>query len=161
MCILISYQKLNLSIFIRFATSVPHREILFQNDAYTSKGTVQLRANEFGVFYVFVVIDRYNRVSVYLSHPHFCETPKREVRNDFVVLQISDIDSSNNMLLADSPVQVSLTPPPNLKVKTIVFPSPSFSGEELCIMPLALLLIRRCKSGASWGKLDRLKKLLF
>ena len=64
MCILISYQKLNLFIFTRFATSVPHREILFQNDAYTARGTVQLRVNEFGVFYVFVDIDRYNRVSV-------------------------------------------------------------------------------------------------
>ena len=64
-CILISYHKLNLFIFTRFATSVPHREILFQNDAYTAKGTVQLRVNEFGVFYVFLDIDRYNRVSVH------------------------------------------------------------------------------------------------
>ncbi|XP_068683141.1 uncharacterized protein [Montipora foliosa] len=91
----------------RFATSVPHREILFQNDAYTAKGTVQLRVNEFGVFYVFLDIDRYNR--------------------------ISDIDRSNNMLLADGPVQVSLTPPPNLKVEKIVFPSPSFSGKSINI----------------------------
>ena len=61
-----SYQKLNLFInFVRFATTVPHREILFQNDAYTAKGTVQLRVNEFGVFYVFVDIDRYNRVSAF------------------------------------------------------------------------------------------------
>ena len=45
---------------------MPHREILFQNDGYTAKGTVQLRVNEFGVFYVFVDIDRYNRVSVHL-----------------------------------------------------------------------------------------------
>ena len=46
-----------------------HREILFQNDAYTAKGTVQLKVDEFGVFYVFVETDRYNRVSPY-SHPH-------------------------------------------------------------------------------------------
>ena len=66
LCILISYHKLNLfNNFVRFATTVPHREILFQNDSYTAKGTVQLRVNEFGVFYVFVEIDRYNRVSVY------------------------------------------------------------------------------------------------
>ncbi|KAL9963564.1 hypothetical protein ACROYT_G027084 [Oculina patagonica] len=90
--------------FARFATSVPHRAILFQNDGYTAKGTVQLRVDEFGVFYVFVEIDRYNR--------------------------ISDIDRSNDMLLGDTPVQVSLTPPPNLKVEKIVFPSPSFSGNE-------------------------------
>ena len=64
MCILMPYQKLNLFIFTRFATTVPHREILFQNDAYAAKGTVQLRVNEFGVFYFFVSIDRYNRVSV-------------------------------------------------------------------------------------------------
>ena len=60
-----SYQKLNLFISTRFATSVPHREILYQNDGYTAKGTVHLRVDEFGVFYVFVDIDRYNRVSVY------------------------------------------------------------------------------------------------
>ena len=53
------------------------------------------------------------------------------MRNDFDVLQISDMDRSNDMMLADNPVQVSLTPPPNLKVEKIVFPSPSFSGEEL------------------------------
>ena len=57
---------------------MPHREILFQNDGYTAKGTVQLRANEFGVFYVFVDIDRYNRVSVYKNSPQFCETNKEE-----------------------------------------------------------------------------------
>ena len=64
-CCAFPYQKLNLFTFTRFATSVPHREILFQNDGYTANGTVQLRANEFGVFYVFVEIDRYNRVSVH------------------------------------------------------------------------------------------------
>ena len=53
------------------------------------------------------------------------------MHNVFVILQISDIDRTNDILLADSPVQVSLTPPPNLKVEKIVFPSPSFSGEEL------------------------------
>ncbi|KAL9963573.1 hypothetical protein ACROYT_G027096 [Oculina patagonica] len=91
----------------RFATSVPHRAILFQNDDYTAKGTVQLRVDEFGVFYVFVETDRYKR--------------------------ISDIDRSNNMLLGDTPVQVSFTPPPNLKVEKIVFPSPSFSGKNIDI----------------------------
>lgn len=59
------------------------------------------------------------------------------MRNDFDVLQISDMDRSNDMMLADSPVQVSLTPPPNLKVEKIVFPSPSFSGEDLNLMPVA------------------------
>ena len=73
---------------------------------------------------------------------------KRGVHNAFVVFQISDIDRSNDMLLADSPVQVSLTPPPNLKVEKIVFPSPSFSGEELSLMLVARHpLIRHCKFG--------------
>ena len=71
----------------------------------------------------------------------------------FVVLQISDIDRSNDMLLADSPIQVSLTPPPNLKVEKIVFPSPSFSGEEQSLMLVARpTFIIHCKSGASWDK---------
>ena len=72
------------------------------------------------------------------------------MRNIFVVLQISDIDRSNDMLLADSPVQVSLTPPPNLQVEKIVFPSPSFSGEDLNLMSVVQPLISRCESGASW-----------
>ncbi|KAJ7392608.1 hypothetical protein OS493_010259 [Desmophyllum pertusum] len=91
----------------RLATYVRHREILFQNDAYTAKGTVQLKVDEFGVFYVFVETDRYNR--------------------------ISDIDRSNDLLLGDNPVQVSLTPAPNLKVEKIVFPTPSFSGKTIDI----------------------------
>ena len=58
---------LNITFFIyRFATSVRHREILFQNDGYTSKGTARLRVNEFGVFYVFVATDWYDRVGNYV-----------------------------------------------------------------------------------------------
>ena len=63
-----SHQNLDAFIFTRFATSVSHREILFQNDGYTAKGTVQLRVDEFGVFYVFVETDRYNRVSSIPRH---------------------------------------------------------------------------------------------
>ena len=68
-------------------------------------------------------------------------------------MQISDIDRSNDLLLADSPVQVSLTPPPNLKVEKIVFLSPSFSGEELNVMSVALRLVPRCESEESLDKL--------
>ena len=39
-----------------------------------------------------------------------------------------DMDRSNDVLLGNNPVQVLLTPPPNLKVEKIVVPSPSFSG---------------------------------
>ena len=38
------------------------------------------------------------------------------------------MDRSNDVLLENNPVQVLLTPPPNLKVEKIVVPSPSFSG---------------------------------
>ena len=55
-------------------------------------------------------------------------------------MQISDINRANDMLLADSPVQVSLTPPPNLKIEKIVFPSPSFSGEKLNAMSVVLVV---------------------
>ena len=57
-------------------------------------------------------------------------TPKDENLN-FNILQISDMDRSNDMLLADNPVQVLLTPPPNLKVEKIVVPNPSFSGKDV------------------------------
>ena len=58
---------INIIFFIyRFATSVRHREILFQNDGYTSKGTVRLRVDEFGVFYVFVATDWSDRVGNYV-----------------------------------------------------------------------------------------------
>lgn len=38
------------------------------------------------------------------------------------------MDRSNDVLLGNNPVQVLLTPPPNLKVEKIVVPTPSFSG---------------------------------
>ena len=50
---------------------------------------------------------------------------------NFLSLQISDINRANDLLLGDSPVQVALTPPPNLEIDKIVLPSPSLSGEEL------------------------------
>ena len=57
----------NIPFFIyRFATSVRHREILFQSDGYTSKRTVRLRVDEFGVFYVFIATDWYDRVGNYV-----------------------------------------------------------------------------------------------
>ena len=48
----------------------------------------------------------------------------------FLSSQIDDIDRSNDMLIGDNPVQVSLTPPPNLKVEKIIVPNPSFSGKN-------------------------------
>ena len=61
------FDAVQYSFFIyRFATSVRHREILFQNDGYTSKGTVRLRVDEFGVFYVFIATDWYDRVGNYV-----------------------------------------------------------------------------------------------
>lgn len=48
----------------------------------------------------------------------------------FLSSQISDIDRSNDVLIGDNPVQVSLTPPPNLKVEKIIVPNPSFSGKN-------------------------------
>ena len=41
------------------------------------------------------------------------------------------MDRSNDVLLGNNPVQVLLTPPPNLKVEKIVVPSPSFSGRTV------------------------------
>ena len=69
-----------------------HREILFQNDGYTAKGTVQLRVDEFGVFYVFVETDRYNRVGTISQHPppHVLKTDKKVNAHIFFVSSLAD-----------------------------------------------------------------------
>jgi len=59
-------------------------------DGYTFTDDVNLRSSDVGNFYVFVVIDEYRR--------------------------IVDFSTANNRLLATQPVNVKLTPPPNLQV---------------------------------------------
>ena len=44
-------------------------------------------------------------------------------------MQVNDIDRSNNRRTSVAPVEVNLTPPPNLIVDTIVIPASTFSGK--------------------------------
>ena len=43
--------------------------------------------------------------------------------------QISDIDTSNNLRKSDDIIDAKLTPPPDLRVDTVIVPSSSYSGE--------------------------------
>lgn len=49
-------------------------------------------------------------------------------------IQVNDIDRSNNIRSSTAPVQINLTPPPNLVVEQVVTPRSTFSG-ELMIFP--------------------------
>ena len=76
--------------------------------------------------------------NIILNRPHHLskmwigiEMNINSISINFLSLQISDINRANDLLLGDSPVQVALTPPPNLEIDKIVLPSPSLSGEEL------------------------------
>ena len=48
--------------------------------------------------------------------------------------QISELDRSNNILKASDVIDVKLTPPPDLRVDTIVIPSSSYSGKNSIII---------------------------
>ncbi|XP_041361873.1 uncharacterized protein LOC121377841 [Gigantopelta aegis] len=74
------------------------------NDGYSSVTDISLRKDDLGSYYVFVTTDIY--------------------RN------IVEVDRTNNILRSTSPVQVILTPPPNLIVETIQVSDSTFSGEK-------------------------------
>ena len=46
-----------------------------------------------------------------------------------LVMQVNDIDRQNNIRSATHPVQINLTPPPNLIVEQVVTPRSTFSGD--------------------------------
>ena len=85
---------------------VTQRRSLFldPNDGYTSSATIKLQQNTIGLYYVFVLTDFY----------HY----------------IDDYDRSNNLKRSETPVDVRLTPPPDLLVTDIVVPETSYSGKN-------------------------------
>jgi len=44
--------------------------------------------------------------------------------------QVNDIDRSNNRKRSIVPLEVNLTPPPNLVVDMVVLPTSTFSGKD-------------------------------
>ena len=72
------------------AKQVRQQRYVDPQDGYTFSDLVRLRPTDIGAFYVFVVVDRFR--------------------------QVSDFSTANNRRLSVQPVQVKLTPPPNLQV---------------------------------------------
>ncbi len=80
------------------------RKTLFLDpaDGYTSSATIKLQENTIGLYYVFVLTDSY--------------------------YYIDDYDRTNNLRRSDTPIDIRLTPPPDLIVSDIAIPDASYSG---------------------------------
>lgn len=87
------------------------------NDGYVSSVNIRLKEDQIGMYYAYVLTDG----SKY----------------------VTDYDRNNNMGRSDVPVNVRLTPPPDLMVSTIIVPETTFSGRAhlKIIQVLKLLLI--------------------
>ena len=86
------------------ATRVLQQRYVDPNDGYTFSYDVNLQPSDIGNFYVFVVADIFQR--------------------------IADFSTANNRLVADQPVQVKLTPPPNLQVNSVNIVGFISSGQQ-------------------------------
>ena len=89
------------------ATQALQQRYVDPHDGYTFSYDVNLQPSDIGSFYVFVVVDRFQ--------------------------SIADFSTSNNRLLADQPVQVKLTPPPNLQVKSANIVGFIWSGQKTAV----------------------------
>ncbi|XP_071964990.1 uncharacterized protein [Antedon mediterranea] len=78
------------------------------NDGYMASATFELADDDLGTFYVFVYADEYRYIS-------------------------DDIDTSNNIGRSETPVDVKLTPPPDLQVKEVFVPESTrtASGKDI------------------------------
>ena len=76
------------------------------NDGYSSSATIRLREDTIGLFYIFVNTDLFYHVE--------------------------DFDRSNNIRRSETPIEIRLTPPPDLVVTDIVVPETSYSGKLRC-----------------------------
>ena len=90
-----------------WATSALQQRYVDPQDGYTFSHDVNLRPSDIGNFYVFVVVD--------------------------VNRYIRDFSTDNNRLLAEQPVRVELTPPPNLQVTSANIVGFILSGQETTV----------------------------
>ena len=89
-------------------TKTVHRQsFLDPGDSYTGKTSLQVPDSMIGNYFVFVETDIYRHTS--------------------------DIDRSNNKGRSTTIVQIKLTPPPDLQVKSVVVPLTTFSGEFVMV----------------------------
>ena len=84
--------------------TVRRQSFLDPGDGYTGKTSLQVPANIIGNYFVFVETDIYR--------------------------QTSDIDTRNNKGRGITVIQIKLTPPPDLQVKSVVAPVTTFSGKS-------------------------------
>jgi len=89
----------------RRTSIIRQNNIIFPDDGYTGQATVPLQNSDIGRIYVFVETD--------------------------VHRYMDDFDRNNNRLQSTETLNILLTPPPDLRVDSVVIPSSSFSG--ICI----------------------------
>ena len=73
-------------------------------DGYMSETTLRLQQNTIGLYYVFIITDEWR--------------------------WIDDYDRVNNLGRSDSPVDIRLTPPPDLVVTNVFIPESGYSGKH-------------------------------
>ncbi len=61
-------------------------------------------------------------------------------------IQVNEVYRYNNRRLSTTPIQINLTPPPNLIVSSITHPSTTFSG-VLIVSTLSIVLYSRYDAG--------------
>ena len=86
------------------SSRVRRQGFIFPSDGYTGTATLSVPDYMIGSYYV--------RVSVDIYH------------------SLSDIDRTNNLASSSLPIEIKLTPPPDLQVTTLVIPTRSFSGMQ-------------------------------
>ena len=117
----------------RRAAIIAHRSFLDPQDGYTESGTVNLNPTDLGTFYIFVETDVYRQVTTLLCLEF--------IYLMFIHIQVNDIFRGNNRRLSSTPIQINLTPPPNLIVSAITYPSTTFSGTGHAINSSITLLL--------------------
>lgn len=55
-----------------------------------------------------------------------------------IIIQVNDIDRSNNRQISNNPVQINLTPPSNLIVQSVIVASSTFSGIVLFLFSIEM-----------------------
>jgi hypothetical protein len=128
----------------RIARTVQQRRFVDPQDGYTSQTTINLAPIDIGNFYIFFEVDVLRQVyNITLSDNLSKSFTMSLLYIHTHIPQINDIDRSNNRRTGVAPVQVNLTPPPNLVVEEIVTPTSTFSGTYTALNYVTLFLPMR------------------